>query len=148
MVSVILCTHNPRRDYLVRTMESLSRQAFPPRNWELVLVDNASQPPLADLPGWQGAAPARIVREAQPGLTPALVLEKPGAIPMIDVRIRAMGAVDLASPHATGQRSSAFAATNSSESALSAATPNHRAITDCAAIRRQKPRGTTAPAPG
>src|SRR6266851_7251442 len=71
MVSVILCTHNPRRDYLVRTMESLSRQAFPPRNWELVLVDNASQPPLADLPGWQGAAPARIVREAQPGLTPA-----------------------------------------------------------------------------
>ncbi len=71
MLSFILCTHNPRPDYLARTLKSLSQQAFPVQHWELVLVDNASQPPLTELEGWTGAAPARIVHEERLGLTPA-----------------------------------------------------------------------------
>ena len=71
MVSVVICTNNPRRDYLTRVMEAISQQTFPARNWELLLVDNASQPPLTELPGWRGTAAARIVREPKPGLTPA-----------------------------------------------------------------------------
>jgi hypothetical protein len=70
-ISVILCTHNPRRSYLSRTLESLSQQTFPAQDWELVLVDNISQPPVTELPGWTAAAPSRIVREPQLGLTPA-----------------------------------------------------------------------------
>ena len=46
-LSVIICTHNPRRDYLDRTLESLRAQTLPRADWELVLVDNASKEPLA-----------------------------------------------------------------------------------------------------
>jgi glycosyltransferase involved in cell wall biosynthesis len=71
MISCILCTRNPRRDYLARALKSLSDQSFPVQQRELLVVDNGSQPPLGELPGWPNAASARIVVEAQPGLTPA-----------------------------------------------------------------------------
>ncbi len=53
-ISVILCTHNPREDYLRRTIEGLRAQTLPRTEWELLLVDNASENPVAprfDL-GW------------------------------------------------------------------------------------------------
>ena len=46
-LSVILCTHNPREEFLRRTLESLRRQTLSVAQWELLLIDNASQPPLA-----------------------------------------------------------------------------------------------------
>ena len=46
-ISVILCTHNPREEFLRRTLESLRGQTLPPEQWELLLVDNASTVPLA-----------------------------------------------------------------------------------------------------
>lgn len=70
-VSVILCTHNPREDFLRRVMEGLKKQTLPREAWELLLVDNASTAPLAecyDL-GWHPHG--RHVREAELGLTPA-----------------------------------------------------------------------------
>jgi glycosyltransferase involved in cell wall biosynthesis len=70
-VSVILCTHNPRRDFLVRTLEGLRQQTMPPEQWELVLVDNASDPPLPADDSALAGIPLRIVREAQTGLTHA-----------------------------------------------------------------------------
>jgi glycosyltransferase involved in cell wall biosynthesis len=69
-LSVVLCAHNPNETNLRRVLRALAAQTLPPSDWELVLVDNASQPPLAaralDLP-----ANARIVEQPQLGLTPA-----------------------------------------------------------------------------
>jgi glycosyltransferase involved in cell wall biosynthesis len=45
-VSVIICTNNPRLDYLSRVLEALRQQSFPADEWELLLVDNASHVPL------------------------------------------------------------------------------------------------------
>jgi glycosyltransferase involved in cell wall biosynthesis len=46
-VSVVICAHNPRPDYLGRALESLRAQTHPMAKWELLLVDNASRSPLA-----------------------------------------------------------------------------------------------------
>lgn len=47
LISVIICAHDPRVDYLQRTLDSLRAQTLPMDRWELVLVDNASKEPLA-----------------------------------------------------------------------------------------------------
>src|SRR6185437_15921483 len=70
-LSVIICTHNPRADYFGRCLAALQAQTAPRSQWELVVVDNLSDEPLAgrlDL-GWH--AGARLVREEKLGLTPA-----------------------------------------------------------------------------
>jgi glycosyltransferase involved in cell wall biosynthesis len=46
--SIIICTHNPRRRYLDRVLESLRAQTHPSDKWELILVDNASAEPTAE----------------------------------------------------------------------------------------------------
>jgi Glycosyl transferase family 2 len=70
-VSVILCAHNPRRDYLDRVLQSLRIQTLSNNRWEFLLVDNASEKQLSldiDL-SWHSHA--RHIREEQLGLTPA-----------------------------------------------------------------------------
>jgi len=47
LISVVICTHNPRPDYLNRVLQALSKQTLPPSNWELLIIDNASIPSLA-----------------------------------------------------------------------------------------------------
>src|SRR5216684_3043522 len=37
-VSVIVCTHNPRSDYLRRVLDALQAQTVPMENWELLIV--------------------------------------------------------------------------------------------------------------
>jgi len=46
-LSVIICTHNPREEFLRRTLASLRGQTLPLEKWELLLIDNASTVPLA-----------------------------------------------------------------------------------------------------
>jgi hypothetical protein len=46
-LSVIICAHNPRAHYLAHTLEALRQQTLATDRWELLLVDNASVPPLA-----------------------------------------------------------------------------------------------------
>jgi glycosyltransferase involved in cell wall biosynthesis len=41
-LSVIICTHNPRKDYLERVLKALQEQTLPSESWELLLIDNAS----------------------------------------------------------------------------------------------------------
>ncbi len=72
-VSVILCTHNPRLDYLEQCLRGLSSQSLPLHEWELVVVDNASTPPISSLLDATWASRARIVREEALGLTAARV---------------------------------------------------------------------------
>lgn len=70
-LSVIICTHNPRADYLRRTLEALRSQTLPLEVWELLLIDNASSTELADEWDLSWHPRGRHVREQTPGLTPA-----------------------------------------------------------------------------
>ena len=69
LLSVVICTHNPRSDFLVRTLDGLRGQTLPAAQWELVIVDNASRVPVSADLSWHPAA--RIVIEPELGLTPA-----------------------------------------------------------------------------
>ena len=42
-LSVIIPTHNPRREYLARTLEALAAQTLNHESWEVVVIDNKSE---------------------------------------------------------------------------------------------------------
>lgn len=46
MLSVIICTHKPRLDLLAWTLQSIAEQTLPLHEWELIVVDNCSTPPV------------------------------------------------------------------------------------------------------
>lgn len=71
VISVIICTHNPRRDYLDKVLEALRCQTLPIEQWELLLIDNASNQPLSEEIDLSWHPQARHIREEQLGLTPA-----------------------------------------------------------------------------
>lgn len=71
ILSVIICTHNPREDYLRRVLEALNRQTLTKDQWELLLIDNASAEPLSGKYDLSWHPQARHVREQELGLTPA-----------------------------------------------------------------------------
>src|SRR4030095_9960215 len=48
-ISVVICSHNPRDEYLTRVLEALRQQTFDKRKWELLLIDNASSQPLREV---------------------------------------------------------------------------------------------------
>ena len=69
--SVVICTHNPRSDYFTRVLDGLRHQTLSMDEWELLVVDNASQVPVTsswDI-SWHPAA--RHILESELGLTPA-----------------------------------------------------------------------------
>src|SRR3989442_702908 len=70
-ISVIICTHNPRPDYLERVLEALKAQTLSSEQWELVLVDNASRDQLSSWVQLSWHPQARCIRENELGLTPA-----------------------------------------------------------------------------
>jgi glycosyltransferase involved in cell wall biosynthesis len=73
-IDVCLCTHAPRRDLLDRALCSLARQTVAPGTFRVLVVDNASAPPLDEAllePLLAAGIPARMVREPAPGLTRA-----------------------------------------------------------------------------
>lgn len=90
-ISVVICTHNPRQDYLRRTLDGLKGQTLPRERWEVLLIDNASKQPLVaemseKVDRWEGGKVgrcegrgvdlswhpnARVVREDKLGLTHA-----------------------------------------------------------------------------
>jgi len=72
-VSVILCAHNPRRDYLAATLESLRRQTLPFSEWEFIFVDNNSSPRLAEEISLDWHPNAKFVFESESGLARARV---------------------------------------------------------------------------
>ncbi len=45
-VTVILCSHNPKREYLEKVLDALNNQTLGYESWQLLLVDNASSPPI------------------------------------------------------------------------------------------------------
>ncbi len=71
-LSVIIPTHNPDAARLQRSLDGLRAQTLPADRWELIIVDNASNPALS-LPALPVTAPAntRLIVEPQLGLTHA-----------------------------------------------------------------------------
>ncbi len=82
-VSVVLCTYNPQPELLRWTLDSLEKQTFPRSDFEVIVVDNNSTPPL-DQAGITGMSfPLRLVREPRQGLSYARcagILEAKGEI--------------------------------------------------------------------
>src|ERR1700739_2123923 len=70
-LSVIICTHNPRPGYLSRTLEALRTQTLPIAEWELLVIDNASNPAVTTLISLAWHRRARHIREEVLGLTPS-----------------------------------------------------------------------------
>ena len=71
VLSVIICTHNPRPDYLRRVLEALKAQTLPGEQWELLLIDNASKESLAGKWDLSWHPHSRTIREEKLGLTAA-----------------------------------------------------------------------------
>ena len=71
VVSVVLCTHNPRSVHLNRVLAGLRAQTLPQPQWELVIVDNRSEEPVASRYSVAWHPRARIVREETLGLAAA-----------------------------------------------------------------------------
>lgn len=70
-LSVILCTHNPRKEALARTLASLAAQDLPVAQWELLVIDNASAEALEGRIDLSWHPRARILSEETLGLTAA-----------------------------------------------------------------------------
>jgi glycosyltransferase involved in cell wall biosynthesis len=70
-ISVAICTHNPRPDYLSRVLNGLRAQKLSPSEWELLIIDNASATPVADRVdlGWHPQA--RVIVEPELGVASA-----------------------------------------------------------------------------
>jgi glycosyltransferase involved in cell wall biosynthesis len=71
-ISVILCTHNPYENYLRRTVEALRVQTLSHDQWELLIVDNASNPAIETLINITWHQNARILVESRLGKNVAL----------------------------------------------------------------------------
>ena len=74
-ISVIICTHNPRVDYLRRTLNSLSEQNYQNTLWDLLIVDSGCNTPLDEgfLQAQHPRLRIKVMREALAGLTRARV---------------------------------------------------------------------------
>jgi glycosyltransferase involved in cell wall biosynthesis len=70
-LTVIICTHNPRREFLQETLGALRVQTIPPGQWNFLVIDNGSTEPLASWLDLTWHPTARIVREEQLGVAHA-----------------------------------------------------------------------------
>ena len=66
--SVIICTHNPRPDFLNQVIGALRLQTLPASLWEFLVVDNASTVPLAPELNLAWHPHQRVVREEKLGM--------------------------------------------------------------------------------
>lgn len=72
-ISLVICSHNPRADFLERALNALQNQNLPMNQWELLLIDNASAEPLAGKWDLYWHPQARVIREERVGLTHARI---------------------------------------------------------------------------
>jgi cellulose synthase/poly-beta-1,6-N-acetylglucosamine synthase-like glycosyltransferase len=85
-LSVIICSHNPRPDYLRRVLGALKAQTLPKERWELLFIDNASKEPLAEKYNLSWQSYGRCINEEKSGLT-LLVVRRHKTIVLRDCRI-------------------------------------------------------------
>lgn len=70
-ITVVVCTKDPPPERLRGVIEALKVQTLDSEEWGLIVVDNASEVPLASWLDLSAFPHARIVVESIPGLTPA-----------------------------------------------------------------------------
>ena len=70
-LSIVICTHNPRQDYLDKVLTALKEQSLSWEKWELLLIDNASDKELKAEINLSWHPNVRHIREDKLGLTPA-----------------------------------------------------------------------------
>lgn len=69
-LTAIICSHNPRPDYLDQTLAALQRQEpVGEGGWELIVVDNASHTPIQSMVDLSWHPHARVVSEERLGLS-------------------------------------------------------------------------------
>jgi len=73
MISAIICTHNPRKQFLERAVTGLYNQSLPKSAWELLVIDNGSAEPLSKQLDLAWHPNAKIIREEAVGLSNARV---------------------------------------------------------------------------
>jgi glycosyltransferase involved in cell wall biosynthesis len=71
LLTVIICTHNPRKEYLLKVIDSLKSQTLPIQKWEFLIIDNASQVYLSSEVDLSWHPNAQHIREETLGLTAA-----------------------------------------------------------------------------
>jgi len=67
-LSVVICTHNPRKDVLAKALQALSTQTLAADRWELLIIDNDSAEPVE---GWVRAPwckGMKVIREPERGI--------------------------------------------------------------------------------
>ncbi len=70
-VSVIICTHNPRKSNLEATLAALRLQQTSELIWELLVIDNCSNSPVKPWLDLEDLPNPRVLVEEELGLTPA-----------------------------------------------------------------------------
>lgn len=70
-LSIVICTHNPRADYLHRVLQALNDQTLSKDLWELLLIDNASDKVISSEIDLSWHPNSHHIREDELGLTPA-----------------------------------------------------------------------------
>jgi glycosyltransferase involved in cell wall biosynthesis len=106
-LSVVICTHNPRRAYLEKTLAHLRRQTLPVDDWELLIVDNRSDESIREWCDVSWHPRGRIVPEESLGLTNARMcgIEQTGGEVIVLVDDDNLLAADyLAEARAIGRR--------------------------------------------
>ncbi len=70
-ISLILCTHNPKLDYIQRCIDAIQAQTLDYQSWELLIIDNHSTPAIHTQIDVSWHPNARIITEPRLGLTQA-----------------------------------------------------------------------------
>ncbi len=71
--TVIMCSHNPKVDYINRAIDALHKQTLNLNSWELLLIDNNSSYPIINCVNLSWHPNAKVIVEAEVGLTRARV---------------------------------------------------------------------------
>ncbi|RYZ30315.1 MAG: glycosyltransferase family 2 protein [Chitinophagaceae bacterium] len=72
-LSVVICTYNPNTTIFEKVLEALQKQSLSRNEWELLVIDNCSKPPIDDRVDLSWHPNGRIVVEAKAGLFHARV---------------------------------------------------------------------------
>ena len=72
-LSVLICSHNPRDEYLTRVLGALRGQTLDECKWELLLIDNGSRRPLREVFDLSWHSSARQLSVEKLGKTHALL---------------------------------------------------------------------------
>ena len=73
MISVIICTHNPKCEIFSQVLDCLAKQTLPQSDWELLIIDNASQVSISSIYSFEDFSNVRVVVESKLGLTNARI---------------------------------------------------------------------------